>query len=91
MNSNTSRSQNKRPWGKGRRTKFCFSRSGLSLWNTKVFEDVEKYARLKQLGFNELVSLSESPYHNAIQIVNPGQTDIPCIMVKSHVTPLVEK
>ena len=52
---------------------------------------MEKYARLKQLGFNELVSLSESPYHNAIQIVNPGQTDIPCIMVKSHVTPLVEK
>lgn len=46
---------------------------------------------MKQLGFNKLVILSESPYYNAIQIVNSSQTDIPRVMVKSHVTPLVEK
>jgi hypothetical protein len=66
-------------------------RNGLSLWNAKVFEDAGKYARLKQLGFNKLVILSESPYQNAIQIVNPGQSDIPRVMAKSYVTLLVEK
>jgi hypothetical protein len=66
-------------------------RRGLSLWNAKVFEDPTNYARLKALGFTKLVILSESPYQNAIQIVNPGQTDIPRILAKSYMTPLVEK
>jgi len=43
------------------------------------------------LGFNKLVILSESPYQNAIQIINPGQTGIPRVMAKSYVTPLVGK
>ncbi len=64
-------------------------RRGLSLFNTKVFEDPASYARLKQLGFTKLVILSESPYQNAIQIVNPGQTDIPRLMAKTYLTPQV--
>ena len=64
-------------------------RRGLTLWNAKVFEDAASYARLKQLGFTKLVIISESPFHNAIQVVNPGQTDMPRLLAKSFVTPLV--
>lgn len=68
----------------------CTGRKGLSMWNAKAFEDPEKYAQLKKLGFNKMVILSESPYQNAIQIVNPGQTGIPRIFAKKFLTPLVE-
>ena len=70
---------------------FSTGRRGLSLWNTKVFEDATSYARLKALGFTKLVILSQSPYQNALQLVNPGQTGIPRELAKSHVTPQVEK
>jgi len=66
-------------------------RRGLSLWNAKVFEDPASRARLKALGFTKLVVISESPYHNAIQVVNPGQADIPRGFYRDLVTPLVEK
>lgn len=66
-------------------------RRGLSMWDASAFEDAEKYARLRALGFNKLVILSQSPYQNAIQVVNPGQTGIPRVMAKSFITPLVEK
>ena len=66
-------------------------RNGLSMWNADAFADAEKYAQLKKLGFNKLVIVSESPYQNAIQVVNPGQTAFPRILAKSFVTPLVEK
>lgn len=65
-------------------------RKGLSMWNATAFEDPAKAARLKELGFNKLVILSQSPYQNAIQIVNPGQTGIPRIFAKKFLTPLVE-
>jgi len=61
------------------------------MWNASAFEDRGKYARLKQLGFNKLVILSESPYQNAMKIVNPGQTGIPRVMAKTFLTPLIEK
>lgn len=64
-------------------------RRGLTLWNADVFADPVKYARLKQLGFTKLVIISESPLHNAIQIVNPGQTEIPRDMARKYVTPQV--
>ena len=66
-------------------------RRGLEMWNPQPFEDAGHYARLKELGFNKLVILSESPYQNAIRIINPGQTGIPRVMAKSYVTPLVGK
>ena len=66
-------------------------RNGLSMWNAAAFEDVEKYAHLKKLGFNKMVIVSESPFQNAVQIVNPGQTGIPRLMAKEFVTPRVEK
>jgi hypothetical protein len=66
-------------------------RAGLSMWDAKAFEDPKKYSRLKELGFDKLVIVSESPYQNAVQVINPGQTGIPRIMAKEFVTPLVEK
>jgi hypothetical protein len=66
-------------------------RTGLSIWGPDLFDDPAKYARLKQLGYNRLVILSESPYQNAIQIVNPGQTGIPRILARDHLTATVEK
>ncbi len=68
---------------------FSTGRRGLSLWNAKVFEDATSYARLKELGFTKLVILSQSPYQNALQLVNPGQTGIPRELAKSKVTPRV--
>jgi hypothetical protein len=66
-------------------------RKGLSLWTAQPFENADSYARLKQLGFDKLVILSESPFLNAIEIVNPGETGIPRVMAKSYLTPQVEK
>ncbi len=66
-------------------------RKGLSLWTAQPFKNADSYARLKQLGFDKLVILSESPFQNAIEIVNPGQTGIPRVMAKSYLTPQVEK
>jgi hypothetical protein len=66
-------------------------RTGLSLWDAKTFDNTNNYARLKELGYNKLVILSESPFQNAIEIVNPGQTGIPRIMAKVFLTPLIEK
>ena len=66
-------------------------RSGLSMWDAKAFEDAEAGARLKQLGFNRLVIISEAPFQNAVQIINPGQTGIPRLLAKDYMTPLVEK
>lgn len=70
---------------------FRTGRRGLSLWNAKIFEDAASHSRLKQLGFTKLVIISQSPYQNAIQVVNPGQTGTPRILAKSYVTPRVEK
>jgi hypothetical protein len=48
-------------------------------------------AKLKSLGYNKLVMLSESPFQNAIQIVNPGQAGIPRELYLAQLTPQVEK
>lgn len=66
-------------------------RNGLSMWDAHAFENPDSYARLKKLGFNKLVVISQSPYQNAIQIVNPGQTGIPRQMARDFVTPVVDK
>ena len=66
-------------------------RTGLTMWNAKVFEDAAPAAQLKKLGYNKMVIVSQSPYQNAVMVINPGQTGIPRTMAKHFVTPLVEK
>jgi hypothetical protein len=65
-------------------------RGGLSMWNVKAFEDAAQAAQLKKLGYNKLIIVSQSPYQNAVQIINPGQTAMPRIMAKQFLTPLAE-
>jgi hypothetical protein len=66
------------------------NRQGLSMWNTRSLENPKHIVRLKQLGFTKLVIISESPFQNAIQVINPGQAGIARVMAKSYLTPLVE-
>ena len=53
---------------------FLANRQGLSIWNTQFLEKPENLARLKALGYNKLVMISESPLLWALQVINPGQT-----------------
>jgi hypothetical protein len=75
--------------GWGGQELFTAGRQGLSVWSPHVFDRPEDLAKLKSLGYDKLVMLSESPFHNAIQIVNPGQAGIPRIYYQSQLTPLV--
>ena len=69
---------------------FRSGRQGFTVWDAHIFDRPENLARLKSLGYNKLVLVSESPFHHAIQIVNPGQTDIPRELAKSGLTTQVE-
>ena len=60
-------------WGGGILTRS--NRTGLSIWGTKFLEDPANLKKLKDLGYNKLVMISESPLMNAIQAINPGQSD----------------
>jgi hypothetical protein len=65
-------------------------RRGLTAWDGHIFDRPADLARLKALGFDKVVFLNESPFQNAIQIVNPGQTDIPRKRYVDALTPQVE-
>lgn len=64
-------------------------RAGLSIMDPKVFDDPVELAELKHLGYNRLVIISESPFQNAIQIINPGQTDLRRGMARDALTPTI--
>lgn len=66
-------------------------RKGLSILDAGFFENPDHRSELKQLGFNKLVIVSDSPFQTAIQAVNPGQTGVRRGMAKDCVTPLLEK
>ena len=70
---------------------FHSDRQGLSVWNAHIFDRPEDLAKLKSLGYNKLVMASESPFQNAVQVVNPGQAGIPREFYHDRMTPLVEK
>jgi hypothetical protein len=70
---------------------FRSNRQGFSVWNAQIFDDPANYAKLKSLGYNKLVMINESPFQNAIQVVNPGQADFPRKLYRDQVTPLVGK
>jgi hypothetical protein len=70
---------------------FRSGRQGLSAWDAHIFDRPEDLARLKSLGYTKLVMASESPFQNAVQVVNPGQAGIPRDFYRDRMTPLVEK
>ncbi len=52
-------------------------RSGLTAWNASIFDNPVNTAKLKSLGFNKLVMISESPFQNAIEVITPGKANTP--------------
>jgi len=46
---------------------FLANRNGLSIWDTRLLEDRAVYDRLRRLGFNKLVMVSETPMLTAIR------------------------
>jgi hypothetical protein len=66
------------------------NRSGLSIWGTKFLEDPVNLTKLKELGYNKLVMISESPMLHAVQAVNPGQSDRKRDSYENKRTPIVE-
>lgn len=70
---------------------FRSHRQGLSVWDAHIFDRPEDLAKLKSLGYNKLVMVSESPFQNAIQVVNPGQAGIPREVYRESLTPQVEQ
>jgi hypothetical protein len=65
-------------------------RQGLSAWDAHIFDKPQDLAKLKSLGYNKLVMLSDSPFQNAIEVVNPGQAGVPRELYRAQLTPLVE-
>ncbi len=49
------------------------NRKGLSIWDTKFLENPANLARIRELGYNKLVLISESPLLLADQVTDPGQ------------------
>jgi hypothetical protein len=54
---------------------FRAKRQGLSIWNTKFLEDPTNLKKARELGYNKLVVIRESPLLVALQKTNPGGAD----------------
>jgi len=65
------------------------NRSGLSIWSTRVLEEPANLQKLKDLGYNKLVMISESPLLQAIQVTNPGDSERQRQLYQAHRTALV--
>lgn len=65
-------------------------RTGLSIWGTKFLEDPATLKQLKDLGFNKLVMISESPLLHAVQVTNPGDANRKREFYENQRTALVE-
>jgi hypothetical protein len=66
-------------------------RSGLSAWDAHIFDAPADLAKLKLLGYDKLVMVSESPLENAMEVVTPGKASTPRIWWRDLITPQVEK
>jgi hypothetical protein len=67
------------------------NRVGLSIWCTKFLEDPANLKKLKDLGYNKLVMISESPLMHAIQASNPGGSHRKRESYEQQRTAVVEK
>jgi hypothetical protein len=69
---------------------FLSGRQGLSIWDTKPFEDRDTYARLKQKGFTKLVMISESPLLTSIQHSTSASATFDRRVYPSATTPVID-
>jgi hypothetical protein len=58
--------------GWGGKILFLSERHGLSIWNAAFLEKDDNLRRLRKLGYNKLVLISESPLATALHMTNPG-------------------
>jgi hypothetical protein len=70
---------------------FLSDRKGLSIWNTKPLEDPLTLARLKALGFDKLVLVSESPLLSAIQHSTSARPSTDRKSYVSAATPIIDR
>jgi hypothetical protein len=75
--------------GWGGQMLFLSDRRGLSIVNTHFLEDKKNVQRLKALGFNKLVMVSESPIHTAM-MQDSSATLLPRVTYKNFKTPVVD-
>jgi len=54
---------------------FLSDRQGLSIWTAGMLDEGSNLQRLRKLGYNKLVLISDSPLLTALQIINPGNAD----------------
>jgi hypothetical protein len=66
------------------------NRTGLSIWGTKFIEEPGNLKTLKDLGYNKLVMISESPLLHAIQVTNPRNSGRERELYKKNRTAIVE-
>jgi len=66
-------------------------RDGLSIWGTRFLENETDFRRLKELGYNKLVMISESPLLHSLQVTNPGSADRVRQSYSINRTPFVEE
>jgi hypothetical protein len=69
---------------------FLSDRRGLSIWNAGFLNEDDNLRKLRQLGYNKLVLISESPLATALQMTNPGGAGYRRRTYKDAMTPEAE-
>ena len=64
-------------WRLGRELLFCSGRQGLSAWNAHIFDRPEDLAKLKSLGYNKLVMVSNRRFNLPYKWSIPGRPACP--------------
>jgi hypothetical protein len=59
------------------------NRQGLSIDDLKHLENPESARRLKELGYDKLAIVSESPLLHAVQVTNPGSANLQRITLQT--------
>jgi hypothetical protein len=76
--------------GWGGQLLFLADRRGLTIWNTTLLEDHSVYERLRQLGFNKLVMVSETPMLTAIRHTHETSATMKRESYEAATTPIVK-
>jgi hypothetical protein len=66
-------------------------RKGLSVDDTKLLENAGTRQQLLELGFTKIVYLSQSPLLHALQVTNPGSSNLGRVRWSSFVSPEAQK
>ena len=76
--------------GWGGQLLFLADRKGLTVWDTKLLEDHSIYDRLRRLGFNKLVMVSETPLLTAVRHAHETSGTMKRESYEAATTPIVK-